>query len=103
MQKINSFFPEPTTHMGTGPCPGHPRVLQAMARPTVSHLCQDFLDLCQAVQGQLQYLFQTKNNFTIPFQGSCAPKVEVPIIALIISIPTQSIVLAYTVCSIVEK
>lgn len=83
MTKINTFFPEVITHMGAGPCPGHPRVLQALARPTISHLSHDFLNLFQIVRGQLQYFFQTKNDFTVPFQGPASGALEAALTSLL--------------------
>ncbi len=83
INKINTFFPEVTTHMGAGPCVAHPRVLQAMERPAISHLSADFLDLCQIVRGQLQYLLQTKNDFTIPFQGPASGALEAALTSIL--------------------
>ncbi|HEC85411.1 MAG: alanine--glyoxylate aminotransferase [Candidatus Parabeggiatoa sp. nov. 2] len=52
--------------MGPGPSDVHPRVSQAMARPTIGHLDPAFVDMMDELKVLLQYAFQTKNALTIP-------------------------------------
>jgi len=51
--------------MGPGPSDVHPRVLAAMARPTIGHLDPLFVAMMDEVRSLLQYAFQTDNALTI--------------------------------------
>lgn len=62
---IASFYPTPRTLMGPGPSDVHPRVLQAIARPTIGHLDPEFIRMMDEVKQLLKYAFQTENEFTI--------------------------------------
>jgi len=61
----SSFNPTPRTLMGPGPSDVNPRILNAMARPTIGHLDPQFVQLMDEVKGLLQQTFQTKNELTI--------------------------------------
>ncbi|MBX7258447.1 MAG: aminotransferase class V-fold PLP-dependent enzyme, partial [Candidatus Hydrogenedentes bacterium] len=61
-----SFSPPVRTLMGPGPSDVHPRVLGAMARPTIGHLDPEFIRMMDEVKSLLQYAFQTKNEVTFP-------------------------------------
>jgi alanine-glyoxylate transaminase/serine-glyoxylate transaminase/serine-pyruvate transaminase len=61
-----SFNPPVRTLMGPGPSDVHPRVLTAMARPTIGHLDPAFVAMMEEIKGLLQYAFQTGNALTIP-------------------------------------
>jgi alanine-glyoxylate transaminase / serine-glyoxylate transaminase / serine-pyruvate transaminase len=63
---LNSFNPPVRTLMGPGPSDVHPRVLAAMARPTIGHLDPKFVEMMDEVKTLLQYAFQTKNTLTMP-------------------------------------
>ncbi len=52
--------------MGPGPSNVHPRVLGAMAQPTVGHLDPSFQQLMEEIKQGLRYAFQTKNALTFP-------------------------------------
>ncbi|MEK7323083.1 MAG: alanine--glyoxylate aminotransferase family protein [Pseudomonadota bacterium] len=52
--------------MGPGPSDVHPRILAAMARPTIGHLDPQFVDMMDEMKLLLQYAFQTRNALTIP-------------------------------------
>ena len=56
-----SFNPPVRTLMGPGPSDVHPRVLTAMARPTIGHLDPAFIAMMEEIKGLLQYAFQTNN------------------------------------------
>jgi alanine-glyoxylate transaminase/serine-glyoxylate transaminase/serine-pyruvate transaminase len=62
--------------MGPGPTNVHPRVLQAMASPTIGHLDPKFLEIMDDVQELLRWLFRTKNNFTITVSGTGSAGME---------------------------
>jgi alanine-glyoxylate transaminase/serine-glyoxylate transaminase/serine-pyruvate transaminase len=51
--------------MGPGPSDVNPRVLNAMARPTIGHLDPQFVRMMDEVKSLLQLAFQTKNELTI--------------------------------------
>jgi len=61
---ITSFYPPQRTLMGPGPSDVHPRILAAMARPTIGHLDPLFVNMMDEVKALLQYAFQTKNELT---------------------------------------
>lgn len=63
---IRSFNPPLRTLMGPGPSDVHPRVLAAMARPTIGHLDPAFVAMMDETKQLLQYAFQTKNPLTLP-------------------------------------
>jgi len=62
----DSFNPSVRTLMGPGPSDVPPRILSALARPTIGHLDPEFVSMMDEVKGLLQYAFQTKNELTIP-------------------------------------
>ena len=63
---VSSFNPTPRTLMGPGPSDVNPRILSALARPTVGHLDPEFIRLMDEIKSMLQFAFQTKNELTIP-------------------------------------
>lgn len=67
--QINSFQPPRRTLLGPGPSNVHPRVLAAMARPTVGHLDPAFVDMMEQLKSLLRYAFQTRNELTFPISG----------------------------------
>lgn len=62
---VKSFHPPVRTLMGPGPSDVSPRVLGAMARPTLGHLDPVFVGMMDEVKAMLQYAFQTKNELTM--------------------------------------
>lgn len=69
-----SFHPTPRTLMGPGPSDVHPRVLAAMAQPTIGHLDPEFIGLMEDIKSLLRYAFKTENSLTLPLSapGSAA-------------------------------
>ena len=61
-----SFYPPQRTLMGPGPSDVNPRVLAAMARPTIGHLDPEFVRMMDEIKEMLQYAFQTENGLTLP-------------------------------------
>lgn len=55
--------------MGPGPSDVHPRVLAAMAEPTIGHLDPLFVELMDKIKAQLKYAFRTSHEFTMPVSG----------------------------------
>ncbi len=52
--------------MGPGPSDVSPRVLEALARPTIGHLDPEFQRLMDEIKDLLRYAFKTKNTLTFP-------------------------------------
>lgn len=65
----NAFLPPNITLMGPGPSAVHPRVLSALARPTIGHLDPEFVRCMDEIKSLLQYAFQTQNALTLPVSG----------------------------------
>ena len=63
---ISSFNPPVRTLMGPGPSDVHPRILEALSRPTIGHLDPAFVDMMEETKSLLQYAFQTENALTMP-------------------------------------
>lgn len=83
IQDIKSFIPPVRTLMGPGPSDVHPRVLQAMARPTIGHLDPLFVQMMDEVKVLLQYAFQTQNALTIPISGPGSAGMEACFVNLV--------------------
>ena len=66
---IHSFDPPIRTLMGPGPSDVHPRILAAMARPTIGHLDPAFIGFMDEMKDLLRYAFRTKNSLTMPISG----------------------------------
>lgn len=66
---IVSFLPPSRTLMGPGPSDVHPRILAAMARPTIGHLDPAFVGMMEELKTLLRYAFQTENALTFPVSG----------------------------------
>ena len=64
--QFRPFNPPVRTLMGPGPSDVHPRILEAMSRPTIGHLDPAFIQMMEEVKTLLQYAFQTKNELTMP-------------------------------------
>lgn len=71
-----SFNPPVRTLMGPGPSDVHPRILTAMARPTIGHLDPAFVAMMEEIKGLLQYAFQTNNALTIPISAPASAGME---------------------------
>ncbi len=69
--------------MGPGPSDVHPRVLAAMAQPTVGHLDPVFAGLMEEIKDLLRYAFQTKNELTIPVSAPGSAGMETCFVNLV--------------------
>ena len=78
-----SFVPPLRTLMGPGPSDVHPRVLAAMARPTIGHLDPEFVRLMDDIKRLLQYVMQTENQLTIPVSAPGSAGMETCFINLV--------------------
>jgi alanine-glyoxylate transaminase/serine-glyoxylate transaminase/serine-pyruvate transaminase len=52
--------------MGPGPSDVHPRILEALSRPTIGHLDPAFITMMDELKELMQYAFQTENALTMP-------------------------------------
>lgn len=69
--------------LGPGPSPVPPRVLQAMAQPTLGHLDPDFLRLMDDVREGLRHVFKTENAMTLAVSGTGSAGMETVIVNLV--------------------
>lgn len=63
---ITSFHPPIRTLMGPGPSDVSPRVLEAMARPTIGHLDPEFVRMMDEIKVLLKKALKTDNELTMP-------------------------------------
>jgi len=80
---IDSFVPPLRTLMGPGPSDVHPRILEAMAKPTIGHLDPAFVTMMEELKEMLQYAFQTKNKLTIPVSAPGSAGMETCFVNLV--------------------
>jgi len=78
-----SFHPPQRTLMGPGPSDVAPRVLGALARPTIGHLDPLFVELMEEIKELLQYAFQTDNALTLPISAPGSAGMEACFVNLI--------------------
>jgi alanine-glyoxylate transaminase/serine-glyoxylate transaminase/serine-pyruvate transaminase len=83
MPELPPLNPPIRTLLGPGPSDIHPRVLAAMAKPTVGHLDPYYLQLMDKVQGGLRELFRTKNRMTFAVSGTGSAGMEAAVVNLI--------------------
>jgi alanine-glyoxylate transaminase / serine-glyoxylate transaminase / serine-pyruvate transaminase len=77
------FEPPLRILMGPGPSDVHPRVLAALARPTLGHLDPEFIRLMEAVKQQLQVVMRTRNELTFPISAPGSAGMEACLVNLI--------------------
>jgi alanine-glyoxylate transaminase/serine-glyoxylate transaminase/serine-pyruvate transaminase len=77
------FIPPLRTLMGPGPSDVHPRVLQAMARPTLGHLDPAFTGMMDEVKSMLQAAFRTTNEMTMVISAPGSAGMEAAIVNLV--------------------
>ena len=63
------FHPPQRTLLGPGPSDVHPRVLAAMARPTIGHLDPAFVSMMDELRDMLQRAFRTSSALTLPISA----------------------------------
>jgi len=66
---MKSFIPPSRVLMGPGPADVHPRILEAMSRPTIGHLDSAFIDMMDEIKEMLKYAFKTDNELTMPISA----------------------------------
>jgi alanine-glyoxylate transaminase/serine-glyoxylate transaminase/serine-pyruvate transaminase len=65
-----SINPPIRTLLGPGPSDVDPRVLAALAKPTVGHLDPYYLRIMDEMQTMLRQMFRTKNDLTFAISGT---------------------------------
>ncbi|WNV04013.1 alanine--glyoxylate aminotransferase family protein [Candidatus Methylospira mobilis] len=80
---ITSFNPPVRTLMGPGPSDVHPRILAAMARPTIGHLDPLFVNMMDEMKVLLQYAFKTENALTLPVSAPGSAGMETCFVNLV--------------------
>ncbi|MFP4696664.1 pyridoxal-phosphate-dependent aminotransferase family protein [Thiohalospira sp.] len=78
-----SFHPPERTLMGPGPSDVHPRILEALSRPTIGHLDPVFVEMMEEVKGLLQYAFRTENRLTLPVSAPGSAGMEMCFVNLV--------------------
>ncbi|MGD8566583.1 MAG: alanine--glyoxylate aminotransferase family protein [Gammaproteobacteria bacterium] len=78
-----SFIPPVRTLMGPGPSDVHPRILSALARPTIGHLDPVFVAMMDDMKELLQYAFKTQNQLTIPVSAPGSAGMETCFVNLV--------------------
>ncbi len=80
---VKSFNPPQRVLMGPGPSDVHPRVLAAMARPTIGHLDPAFQEMMEELKSLLRQAFRTENALTIPVSAPGSAGMETCFVNLI--------------------
>src|SRR3982751_2177569 len=75
--------PPVRTLLGPGPSDIHPRVLAALARPTVGHLDPYYLRIMDELQLMLREVFRTKNRMTMAISGTGSAGQEATVLNLV--------------------
>lgn len=78
-----TFNPPVRTLMGPGPSDVSPRVLSAMARPTIGHLDPEFIRMMDEVKEMLQVLFKTSSPLTMPVSAPGSAGMEACFVNLV--------------------
>ena len=80
---MQTFNPPVRTLMGPGPSDVHPRVLEALSRPTIGHLDPAFIRMMDELKELLQYAFQTRNAMTMPVSAPGSAGMETCFVNLV--------------------
>ncbi|MHC4716006.1 MAG: pyridoxal-phosphate-dependent aminotransferase family protein [Planctomycetota bacterium] len=73
----------PRMLMGPGPSDVNPRVLKAMAAPTIGHLDPQFLEILNDIRDMLQKVFRTANPLTLAVSGTGSAGMETCVVNLV--------------------
>ena len=80
---MQTFNPPVRTLMGPGPSDVHPRILEALSRPTIGHLDPAFINMMDELKELLQYAFQTRNAMTMPVSAPGSAGMETCFVNLV--------------------
>ncbi|MGB1109032.1 MAG: pyridoxal-phosphate-dependent aminotransferase family protein [Gammaproteobacteria bacterium] len=79
----SSFHPPVRTLMGPGPSDVSPRVLEALARPTIGHLDPAFGQMMEELKELLRQAFMTQNALTFAVSGPGSSGMETCFVNLV--------------------
>jgi len=79
----NSFKPINRILLGPGPANVHPKVLEALSKPTLGHLDPQFLELMEEIKSLLRYAFKTNNKNTFVLSGPGSLGMEASLVNMI--------------------
>jgi alanine-glyoxylate transaminase/serine-glyoxylate transaminase/serine-pyruvate transaminase len=80
---MQSFQPPRRVLMGPGPSDVSPRVLAAMARPTIGHLDPEFQALMEEIKAALQRLFNAPDHACVPLPAPGTAGMEAALMNLL--------------------
>jgi alanine-glyoxylate transaminase/serine-glyoxylate transaminase/serine-pyruvate transaminase len=80
---MQSFQPPRRILMGPGPSDVSPRVLSALARPTIGHLDPEFQNLMEDIKAALQRLFNAPDHACVPLPAPGTAGMEAAIMNLL--------------------
>jgi alanine-glyoxylate transaminase/serine-glyoxylate transaminase/serine-pyruvate transaminase len=80
---MQSFQPPRRILMGPGPSDVSPRVLSALARPTIGHLDPEFQNLMEEIKAALQRLFNAPDHACVPLPAPGTAGMEAAIMNLL--------------------
>ncbi|MEE8308067.1 MAG: alanine--glyoxylate aminotransferase family protein [Gammaproteobacteria bacterium] len=80
---VRPFNPPARILMGPGPSNVYPRILEALARPTIGHLDPAFIGMMDEIKELLQFAFQTSNRLTLPVSAPGSAGMEACFVNLI--------------------
>ncbi|MBK8067412.1 MAG: alanine--glyoxylate aminotransferase family protein [Rhodanobacteraceae bacterium] len=80
---MQSFLPPDRLLLGPGPSNVPPRILGALARPTIGHLDPEFVRMMDELKGLLRRAFITDNALTVPISAPGSAGMEACFVNLI--------------------
>jgi alanine-glyoxylate transaminase/serine-glyoxylate transaminase/serine-pyruvate transaminase len=84
MNKLPNMFCAPIrVLLGLGPSDVPPRVLAAMASPTIGHLDPEYLRAMDETRQMLRHIFRTQNEMTFAVSGTGSAGMEAAVVNLI--------------------
>jgi alanine-glyoxylate transaminase / serine-glyoxylate transaminase / serine-pyruvate transaminase len=81
--ELGPLRPPSRVLMGPGPSDTPPRVLAALALPTVGHLDPAYLQIMNETAEMLRRLFRTRNRLTMPISGTGSAGMEAAFVNLL--------------------
>jgi len=80
MTSLLHSLPDDILLLGPGPSNTHPEVYAALGKPTLGHLDPVFIEIMDAIKGQIQELAHTDNELSIPISGTGSAGMEASIV-----------------------
>ncbi|WP_041759441.1 MULTISPECIES: pyridoxal-phosphate-dependent aminotransferase family protein [Pseudonocardia] len=69
--------------LGPGPSEPYPEAMEALARPVLGHLDPEYLAVIREIREQLQQVFRTGNELTLPVSGTGSSGMEACLASLL--------------------